>query len=51
MVKGLAMGEESRRQDYQPKKTFNNGPGEETESTMTHAEIEAFSQKFNITWQ
>ena len=43
MVRGLAMPDASQKQDEKPKKTFNNGPGEETESTMTHAEIEAFA--------
>ena len=43
MVKGLAMEEGYNKKDEAPRKVFNNGPGEETESTMTHAEIEEFS--------
>jgi len=44
MVKGLALGQSSKfNKDDQPKKNFNNGPSEDTESTMTHKEIEEFS--------
>lgn len=52
MVKGLALSaEEHGQKQDKPTKTFDNGPGEETDSTMTHKEIDEFATRFNLSWQ
>lgn len=51
MVKGLAIiNETGNKQLDKPVKVFDNGPGEETDSTMTHKEIDEFATKFNLSW-
>jgi hypothetical protein len=49
MVRGLQGNDVSSRRKEEVKKT--QPVVEEPNSTMTHAEIEEFSTKFNISWQ
>lgn len=52
MVRGLALNAANNvRVINKIGKTINNGPGEDTESTMTHKEIDDYSQRFNLSWQ
>jgi hypothetical protein len=49
MVKGLTATGFSDKQEEEKKKPLPKQ--EELESTMTHAEIEEYSARYNITWQ
>ena len=52
MVRGLALNAADNVKIVGKEgKKINNGPGEETESTMTHKEIDDFATRFNLTWQ